>query len=120
MKSSDLAGSLSIQSASLPGRLEISNTPFRLVSSRAFLAASLAKAASIIFEIIFLASLGCSSNQLPNTSLTQLSTTGLISEETNLSFVWLENLGSGSFTDRTHVIPSLASSPVICILSFFA
>jgi DNA gyrase subunit B len=33
-------------------------------------------------------------------------------EETSLSFVWLENFGSGTLTDRTQVSPSRASSPV--------
>ncbi len=87
IKSSDFDGSLSMQSASFPGKFEISSAPFLLVSSRAFLAASLATAASTIFDITFFASLGCSSNQLPRTSFTQLSTMGLISDETNLSLV---------------------------------
>ena len=65
------------------------------------------------------ASLGFSSNHSASFSLTKLSTTGLTSEDTNLSFVWLENFGSGTFTDNTHVRPSLASSPVTLTLSLF-
>ena len=60
---------------------------------------------------MILASAGCSSNQFDNRSFIKLSTTGLTSEETNLSLVWLENLGSATFTDKTHVKPSLISSP---------
>ena len=56
INTSDFAGSFSWQSASLPGRLEISSTDFLRVSSRAFRAASLATAASIILDMIFLAS----------------------------------------------------------------
>ena len=49
-----------------------------------------------------------------------LSTTGLTSEETSLSLVWLENFGSGTFTDSTAVSPSRASSPVSATFSFLA
>ena len=70
--------------------------------------------------MIFLASVGCSSNHWFNDSDTNCSTTGLTSLDTNLSFVWLENLGSGIFKDNTVVNPSLQSSPVSCIFSFFA
>ena len=44
----------------------------------------------------------------------------MTSEETSLSLVWLENFGSGTFTDRTHVNPSRLSSPVRSTFSFFA
>ena len=44
----------------------------------------------------------------------------LTSEETNFAFVCEENFGSGIFIEIIAVIPSLASSPVIDILSFFA
>ena len=46
------------------------------------------------------------------------STTERTSEETNLSLVWLENLGSGNLTEIIQVKPSLASSPAILILYF--
>ncbi len=49
-----------------------------------------------------------------------LSTTGRTSEETSLSLVWLENLGSGTLTDSTQVSPSRASSPVSATFSFLA
>ena len=41
----------------------------------------------------------------------------LTSEDTNLSLVCDENLGSGIFTEMIAVIPSRVSSPVISILS---
>ena len=62
MNSSERAGSFSEQSASFPGKVEPSKTFFLLVSSLAFLAASLALAASTIFPTIFLASPGVCSN----------------------------------------------------------
>ena len=111
MKSSDLAGSRSWQSASLPGREEMSSADLRRVSSRALRAASRAAAASTIFCTIGLASVGCSSNHCAMPSPTRPSTAGRTSEETSLSLVWEENLGSGTLTDSTQVRPSRASSP---------
>ena len=67
-----------------------------------------------------LASFGCSSNQAISWSPMMLSTTGFTSEETSLSFVWLENFGSGTFTDSTQVRPSRASSPERSTFSFLA
>ena len=101
-----------------PGKELISKAEFFLETSLAFLAASLAAAASNILVITALASLGFSSNQLVKFSATIDSTTGLTSDETNLSFVCEENLGSGTLTERIQVRPSLASSPVSDILSF--
>ena len=43
----------------------------------------------------------------------------LTSEETNLSFVCEENLGSGIFIDKTQVKPSFTSSPDRRTLLFF-
>ena len=43
--------------------------------------------------------------------------TAFTSEETSLSFVCEENLGSGNLTDRTAVSPSRASSPEVAIFS---
>ena len=37
-----------------------------------------------------------------------------------MSLVWLENFGSGTFTESTQVSPSRASSPVSATFSFFA
>jgi hypothetical protein len=48
------------------------------------------------------------------------STTGLTSDETSLSFVCDENLGSGTLTERTAVSPSFISSPVVSTFAFFA
>ena len=47
-------------------------------------------------------------------------TTGCTSEETSRSLVCEENLGSGTFTESTHVRPSRMSSPVVSTLAFFA
>ena len=84
---SDNAGSFSWQSASLPGKPAISKAPFLRVISRAFLAASLARAASTILPTIILASWGCSNKNSDNFSPIEDSTIPLISEETNLSLV---------------------------------
>ena len=62
INNSESEGSFSEQSASLPGRVEPSKTFFLLVSSLAFLAASLALAASTILPTIFFASPGVCSN----------------------------------------------------------
>ena len=43
----------------------------------------------------------------------------LTSDETSLSLVCEENLGSGIFSDKTPVKPSLMSSPDKVILFFF-
>ena len=87
IKSSDFDGSFSWQSASFPGKLATSKALFLRVNSRAFLAASLANADSTIFDMTIFASAGFSSNQSEIFSLRKLSTSGLTSEETNLSLV---------------------------------
>ena len=119
INSSQFSGNLSWQSASLPGKELISKAEFFLETSLAFLAASRAAAASRIFEITNLESFGFSSNQFPRFSETIDSTIGLTSDETNLSLVCEENLGSGTLIDNTHVKPSLISSPEIDNLFFF-
>jgi hypothetical protein len=53
-------------------------------------------------------------------SKTALSTAGRTSEETSLSLVWLENFGSGTFTESTQVKPSRASSPEMATLALAA
>ena len=50
----------------------------------------------------------------------KVETTGCTSEETSLSFVCEENLGSGTFTESTQVSPSRMSSPVVSTFAFFA
>ncbi len=119
MNISVLTGSRSWHSASLPGRLAMLSAPLRVIS-RALRAASRAAAACATFCMTSLASRGCSSNQAPSWSPTTFSTTGRTSEDTSLSLVWLENFGSGTFTERTQVRPSRASSPVIATFSFLA
>ena len=118
-KISDSAGSFSWQSASLPGSPAMSSAPFRRVISRAFLAASRARVASIILDAIAFASCGCSSKNSSTRPAIACSTMPLISEETSLSLVCEENFGSGTLTDNTAVRPSRASSPLGVNLSFF-
>src|SRR6266436_2539314 len=98
MNSSDLAGSRSWQSASLPGSEAMSSAPLRRVSSRALRAASRAAAASTTLPTMTLASEGCSSNHAAKASLRTFSTTGRTSEDTSLSLVCEENFGSGTLT----------------------
>ena len=119
INNSQFSADLSWQSASFPGNELTSKAEFFLETSLAFLAASLAAAASKIFVITAFESFGFSSNQLVRFSATIDSTTGLTSDDTNLSLVCDENLGSGTCTDKIQVNPSLASSPVKAILSFF-
>jgi hypothetical protein len=47
-------------------------------------------------------------------------TIGCTSEETSLSLVCDENLGSGTFTESTQQRPSRMSSPVVSTFAFFA
>src|SRR5262249_22862012 len=119
INSSDLAGSRSWQSASLPGS-EATPSAFLRVISRALRAASRAAAAWITLVTMVLASEGCSSNQYCSASLTMPSTTGRTSEDTSLSLVCEENFGSGTLQDRTQVSPSRQSSPVSATFSFCA
>ena len=67
-----------------------------------------------------MASAGFSRRYSLSFSLTDDSTGALTSDETNLSFVCEENLGSGTLIDKIAVKPSLVSSPVIAAFSFFA
>ena len=112
MNSSASDGSRTVQSASLPGRVEFSSADLRRVRSRALRAAWRARAASTDFETIRRASPGCSSRNSPSlrltVSLTRPSTGGLPS----FVFVWPSNCGSASFTEITAVRPSRTSSPV--------
>ena len=52
--------------------------------------------------------------------LTTSSTGPRTSLETSLSLVWLENFGSGTFTESTQHRPSRMSSPVTSTLAFLA
>ena len=98
----------------------VSITPLRRVISRAFLAASLARAESTILLQIIFASAGFSAKNSASFSPTTSETTGCTSLETNLSLVCDENFGSGTLTDNTQVMPSRISSPVVLTLAFLA
>ena len=91
MKISASAGSRTEQSASLPGRVEFSSADLRRVRSRAFRAASRARAASTALRIACRASVGFSSRNsaspLFTAACTKPSTGGLPS----LVLVWPSN-----------------------------
>ena len=74
MKISVCVGSFDEQSASFPGRFEISRPDFFRVTSRARLAAILALLAKIPFSTIRLATCGFSKRKVPNSSLKSLLT----------------------------------------------
>src|SRR3954464_4851417 len=61
---------------------------------------------------------GCSSNHWPSFNSDTDSTTGRTSEETSLSLVCDENLGSGTLTDSTQVRPPRMPSPRGLTFSF--
>ena len=95
----------------LAGEVEASSAPLRRVSSRALRAASRARAASTHFSMIRRAIGGFSSKKVPSLSFTTCCTQPLTSEETSLSLVCDENLGSWMRTETTAVSPSRTSSP---------
>ena len=97
-----------------------SRAPLRRVISRAFLAASRAFAASTIFPHKIFASCGFSAKYSASAWATTSSTGPRTSLDTNLSFVWLENFGSGTLTDNMQVKPSRISSPAISTFAFLA
>ena len=79
-----------------------------------------ARAASMILPTMILASLGRSCRKSPRVRATTSSIGPRTSLDTSLSLVWLENLGSGTFTLSTQVRPSRMSSPVHSTFAFFA
>ncbi len=105
------SGFLLLQSASFPGKVEVSKELFFLANSLAFLAASLALEALIHFSNIAFATVGFSSKNDDRASFTILCTTPVTSLFPNFVFVCPSNCGSFTFTDTTAVIPSLISSP---------
>ncbi|MPN09859.1 hypothetical protein SDC9_157152 [bioreactor metagenome] len=108
---SQFTGSLSEQSASLPGRRAFSSTLLRRTSSLAFLAASLALAATRPFSTIVFAICGFSSKKYVKYSVSTDSTAFFASLFPRRVFVCPSNWGSVILTLITAVIPSLTSSP---------
>ena len=104
-------GSLTVQSASLPGRVEFSSADLRRVRSRALRAASRAREASTALMMIRFASPGFSSRNSPSLRLTASLTSPSIGGLPSLVLVWPSNWGSCSFTEITAVRPSRTSSP---------
>ena len=109
-KSSHFSGSLSEQSASLPGMPAPDITVLRWTISRAFLAAVLAVAARITFSMMIFANLGFSSRYWSMAAEVACDTTEVTSLLPSLVLVWPSNCGSATFTDTTAVRPSRKSS----------
>ena len=105
------SGFLLEQSASLPGKLEISNADLRRVTSRAFLAATRALDAMIPFSTMILATFGFSYKKRSKCSENNRSTIWRTSELPNFVFVWPSNCGLPCFIETTAVKPSRVSSP---------
>ena len=101
MKSSARAGSRTVQSASLPGRVEFSSADLRRVRSRALRAAWRARAASTALPTIRFASPGFSSKNSPSLRLTVSLTRPSIGGLPSLVLVWPSNCGSCEL-DRDH------------------
>src|SRR5439155_1686599 len=111
-------GSVTLQSASLPGSNPPSR-PLRLrTSSRALRAASRARAALTAFAMMVRATLGLLSKKSPSASLTTLFTIPSTSELASLVLVCPSNWGSFTFTCSTAVRPARMSSPVRVNSSF--
>ena len=111
MKISQFFGSLSVQSASFPGRDRPSRAFFLRVISRAFLAASRARWASRDFSTVALPTFGfCSRKIVRHSDSTEL-TAPLASELPSFCLVCPSNWGSSIFTEMIEVRPSRISSP---------
>ncbi|MNO92210.1 hypothetical protein D3C76_837780 [compost metagenome] len=72
----------------------------------------------MILLTTILASPGFSSRKSASFSPIACSTAVFTSEETSLSLVWEENLGSGTLTEMTAIRPSRTSSPLAADLAF--
>ena len=94
------------------------SAPLRTIS-RAFRAASRARAASTDLPTIFLATVGFCSKNSVSRSFRNDSTAPLTSE-LSLPLVCPSNWGCGSFTEITATRPSRTSSPVSEPLKFLA
>jgi hypothetical protein len=104
----------------LAGQGAMSIAPLRRVSSRAFLAASRAAAASITFWMTELGDVGILLEPFGQLVGDQAFERLATSELTSLSLVCELNLGSGSLTETMAVRPSRMSSPVRLTFSFFS
>ena len=110
MNSSVSAGSLTVQSASLPGSALRSSADLR-VRSRALRAAARACAAETALRRTALASWGFSSRNCASFWLTTEATKPSMPGLPSLVLVWPSNCGSVSFAEITAVRPSRTSSP---------
>ena len=105
-------GSLTEQSASLPGSVEFSSADLRRVRSRALRAAERAWAAWTALRIAARASCGFSSRNSARRALTIEWTNPCMPGLPSLVLVWPSNCGSWSLAEITAVRPSRTSSPV--------
>mmetsp|Transcript_7774 Transcript_7774/g.13821 ORF Transcript_7774/g.13821 Transcript_7774/m.13821 type:complete len:245 (+) Transcript_7774:569-1303(+) len=112
MNISDTAGSRLLQSASLPGRVELLSTDLDRARSRARLAASAAFAACWAFAITRSIICGCCWRYSPSSSLTDWSTMRRTSGLPSFVLVCPSNSGSGTFTETIAVSPSRMYSPL--------
>ena len=110
-KSSADSGSLSSQSASLPGSDMPSSADLRRVSSRALRAAWRAFRAATALAMICFASCGFSSRNSASLALTVCLTRPSTHGLPSLVFVWPSNCGLRSFTEMIAASPSRTSSP---------
>ena len=110
MKISEISGSLTMQSASLPGRPMPPMADLRAVS-RALRAAARAREASTALRMTALASFGFSSRNSASFAFTTDSTKPCMPGLPSLVFVWPSNCGSVSLAEMTADRPSRMSSP---------
>ena len=110
MKISAISGSLTMQSASLPGRPMPPMADLRAVS-RALRAAARAREASTALRMTALASFGFSSRNSASFAFTTDSTKPCMPGLPSLVFVWPSNCGSVSLAEMTADRPSRMSSP---------
>ena len=113
MKSSQLAASLSLQSANLPGKPPPAIGLLRCTLSRALRAATRAVAAKMTLSTMSLASCGCSSRYMVRASPTACCTAPATSLFPSLVLVCPSNCGSATLMLMTAVSPSRKSSPLI-------
>ncbi len=118
MKISAKDGSLTEQSASLPGSGEFSSALLRRVRSRALRAAERACAAWTALRMIARASPGFSSRNSASLELTTLATKPSMPGLPSLVFVWPSNCGSASLgrDDRGQPLAHVLAAEVVVLL----
>src|SRR5690625_1597925 len=105
-----ISASFEEQSDNFPGKFDISNALLRLVNSRAFRAATLAREAIIPFSTITRATDGFSNKYFEKASLNTESVTERASLFPNFVFVCPSNCGSVCLMETITVMPSRTRS----------